>query len=38
MPLIAWIVIGLLMLFFGLASLVRVIKQIRSPEPQADVV
>lgn len=36
MPLIAWIVIGLLMLFFGVASLVRVVKQIRSPEPQAD--
>lgn len=36
MPLIAWIVIGLLMLFFGVASLVRIIKQIRSPEPQAD--
>ncbi len=33
MPLIAWIVIGLLMLFFGVASLIRVMKQIRDSEP-----
>lgn len=32
MPLLAWIVIGLLMVFFGLASLIRILKQIRSPE------
>jgi len=30
MPLFAWIVIGLLMVFFGIASLVRIMKQIRS--------
>ena len=34
MPLIAWIVIGLLMLFFGVASIVKIVKQIRTTEPQ----
>lgn len=34
MPLLAWVVIGLLMTFFGVASFVRIMKQIRSPEPQ----
>lgn len=34
MPLIAWIVIGLLMLFFGIASIVKIVKQIRTTEPQ----
>ena len=36
MPLIAWIVIGLLMVFFGVASLVRILKQIRTPEPETE--
>lgn len=36
MPLFAWIVIGSLMVFFGLASLVRVVKQIRSPESERE--
>ncbi len=30
MPLVAWIVIGLLMVVFGVASLVRIMKQIRA--------
>jgi len=34
MPLIAWIVIGMLMVFFGVASLVRVMKQIRTSNPE----
>lgn len=34
MPLLAWIVIGLLMLFFGIASIVKIVKQIRTTEPQ----
>lgn len=29
MPLIAWIVVGILMLFFGVASIVRIRRQIR---------
>ena len=33
MPLIAWIVIGLLMVFFGTASVIRILRQIRAPEP-----
>ncbi|MEQ8839980.1 MAG: hypothetical protein RIB98_03290 [Acidimicrobiales bacterium] len=33
MPLLAWIVIGLLMVFFGVASLIRVLRQIRSADP-----
>jgi hypothetical protein len=36
MPLIAWIVIGLLIVFFGVASLVRIVKQIRSPAPEPE--
>lgn len=32
MPLLAWIVIGVLMVLFGVASLVRVLRQIRSPD------
>jgi hypothetical protein len=37
MPLIAWIVIGLLMLVFGTASTVRILRQIREPavEPES---
>jgi len=31
MPLIAWIIIGFLMVFFGLASLVRIVRQVREP-------
>ena len=36
MPLIAWLVIGLLMVFFGVASLVRILKQIRTPRPETE--
>ncbi|MEM7141115.1 MAG: hypothetical protein AAF548_08780 [Actinomycetota bacterium] len=35
MPLIAWIVIGLLMVFFGAASIIRILRQVRAPEPAA---
>ena len=35
MPLIAWIVIGALMALFGIASVVRILRQIRQPEARA---
>lgn len=38
MPLIAWIIIAGLMVVFGVASLVRIVKQIRSPVPQHEIV
>lgn len=34
MPLIAWIIIGALMVVFGVASVVRILRQIRDPEPE----
>ena len=34
MPLIAWIIIGALMVVFGAASLVRILKQIRASQPE----
>jgi hypothetical protein len=36
MPLIAWIVIGALMAVFGTASVVRILRQIRQPEPEPE--
>lgn len=36
MPLGAWIIIGVLMTFFGVASVIRIVRQIRSPEPQPE--
>ncbi len=36
MPLIAWIIIGLLMVLFGIASVVRIIRQIREPRTMAE--
>jgi hypothetical protein len=38
MPLIAWIVIGALMAVFGIASVVRILRQIRQPEPEPETV
>jgi len=35
MPLIAWIVIGALMALFGIASIVRILRQIRQPQTEA---
>ncbi len=35
MPLLAWIVIGGLMTLLGVASLIRIVRQIRAPEPVA---
>jgi hypothetical protein len=35
MPLLAWIIIGVLATFFGVASVMRIMRQIRAPEPQA---
>ena len=35
MPLIAWIVIGFLMVFFGAASVIRIMRQIREPQSEA---
>ena len=34
MPLIAWVIIGTLMVAFGVASVVRIRKQIRQPQPE----
>ncbi|MEM9201140.1 MAG: hypothetical protein AAGC53_05755 [Actinomycetota bacterium] len=34
MPLFAWIVIGVLVVFFGVASVIRILRQIRAPEPE----
>ena len=31
MPLLAWIIIGLLVTFFGVASVIRIVRQIRAP-------
>lgn len=31
MPLLAWIVIGVLMVAFGIASVIRILRQVRSP-------
>lgn len=33
MPLLAWIVIGVLVAFLGLASVVRIVRQVRQPVP-----
>lgn len=38
MPLIAWIVIAALMILFGAASFVRILKQVRSSEEVAETV
>lgn len=32
MPLLAWIVIGVLVVFFGVASVIRIVRQIRTPD------
>lgn len=36
MPLLAWIVIGALVLFLGAVSVLRIVRQIRAPELVAD--
>ena len=36
MPLVAWIIIGVLAVFFGIASVIRVLKQIRAPDRTDD--
>jgi len=36
MPLLAWIVIGALMVLLGVASLIRIVRQIRAPEPASN--
>ena len=38
MPWWAWIIIGALMTFFGVASVVRIVRQIREPAPSAEAV
>ncbi len=35
MPVEAWIIIGVLMVVFGIASFIRILKQIRAPETAA---
>lgn len=36
MPLLAWIIIGVLIVFFGVASVIRIVRQIRAPEPEPE--
>ena len=36
MPWQAWIIIGVLIVFFGVASVIRIVRQIRAPEPEPE--